>query len=363
MRWPGARRSAPRRPRLPCRRPAAVPAAAAGAPGGGPLGSGLRLAGPAADERRRRLQHPFHPRPPSQPEGSPSCQSFPSPSPSTAFCRSPELRHTEPEPAPSSAPHRARGHCRGGRADPGARVAAPRRPDRAKLARPELQRAQARLSDAAQAHEAGVNAEVQERVGALESQFQAAAAKRMELERAQQHAVAQIAELEGRLAQTDGEPQELDGELERLRTAAGGREAALETRRPRSRPSWRGFARAATKIRAPSCGELAEQRGAAEARAGQALRESTWRSCASSSQTRLQWPRRTKEGGSESARAAQRRGRARRVARAGGRPGRGCREGLRSERRAAGADRRARRRARARRLAGARSRVAPRPAP
>jgi chromosome segregation ATPase len=87
---------------------------------------------------------------------------------------------------------------------------------------------QTRLSEAAQAHEAGVSAEVQERVGALEAQLQAAAANREELERAQQQAAERIAELEGRLAETAENRHELDTELQTLRTIAAGRDAALE---------------------------------------------------------------------------------------------------------------------------------------
>ncbi len=125
---------------------------------------------------------------------------------------------------------------------------------------------QARLSDAAQAREAGVNAEVQERVGALESQLQAAAANRDELERAQQQAAARIAELEGRLAETADDHQRLDSELETLRAAAAGRDDALgrvtaleaELEEIRSR----GNEDSSTELR-----EVAEQRRAAQERA------------------------------------------------------------------------------------------------
>ena len=73
-----------------------------------------------------------------------------------------------------------------------------------------------------------IDAEVQERVGALESQLQAAAATREELERTQQQAAARIAELEGHLAETTESRAQLDGELEALRTAAADGNAGLE---------------------------------------------------------------------------------------------------------------------------------------
>ncbi len=125
---------------------------------------------------------------------------------------------------------------------------------------------QARLSDAAQAHEAGVAAEVQERVGALESQLQAAVAAREELERAQQQAAERIAELEGRLAENDGGRHELETELQALRTVAAGRDAALERaaaleaelEQLRAQPS---------EDLSGRLQELAEKRDAAEARA------------------------------------------------------------------------------------------------
>ena len=87
---------------------------------------------------------------------------------------------------------------------------------------------------------------MQERVGALESQLQAAAAHREELERAQQQAVAHIAELEARLAGASNEALEraaaLEAELEQLRNTP-------------------------TEDSSPELQELAAQREAAEARA------------------------------------------------------------------------------------------------
>ncbi len=87
-----------------------------------------------------------------------------------------------------------------------------------------LNELQAHLSNAAEVREASVSAEVEERVGALESQLQAAAANREELERAQQQSTERIAELERSLAET----AESHHELEVLRTVAAGRDAALE---------------------------------------------------------------------------------------------------------------------------------------
>ena len=125
---------------------------------------------------------------------------------------------------------------------------------------------QARLSDAAQAHAAGIDAEVQERVGALESQLQAAAATREELERTQQQAAARIAELEGHLAETTESRAQLDGELEALRTAAADgnvgleRAAALEAELEELRA--RGNEDSSAELQ-----ELAAQRKAADERA------------------------------------------------------------------------------------------------
>lgn len=129
-----------------------------------------------------------------------------------------------------------------------------------------LNELQARLGDAAQAHEAGVAAEVQERVGALESQLQAAAAQREELERAQQHAAGRIAELEGRLAETAESRHELDAELETLRTVAAGRDAALERIAGLEAELAEARANAGEDL-GGQLEELAQRRDAAEARA------------------------------------------------------------------------------------------------
>ena len=90
-----------------------------------------------------------------------------------------------------------------------------------------LNELQARLNEAAQAHAAGVAAEVQERIGALEAQLQGAAAQREELERARQHASERIAELERHLTETAEGRHALEVELQELRGVAAGRDDAL----------------------------------------------------------------------------------------------------------------------------------------
>ena len=90
-----------------------------------------------------------------------------------------------------------------------------------------LNELQARLNEAAQAHAAGVAAEVQERIGALEAQLQGAAAQREELERAQQQASDWIAELERHLNETAEGRHALEVELQELRSVAAGRDDAL----------------------------------------------------------------------------------------------------------------------------------------
>ncbi len=159
---------------------------------------------------------------------------------------------------------------------------------------------QARLSDAAQAREAGVNAEVQERVGALESQLQAAAANREELERAQQQAAARIAELEGHLAETAEDRQRLDGELETLRTAAAGRDDALG-RVTALEAELDGLRTRGNEDSSAELQELAEQRRAAQERA-EAL-ESDLAQLREQLETALRSAAAEKE--SESARAAE----------------------------------------------------------
>ena len=125
---------------------------------------------------------------------------------------------------------------------------------------------QARLSDAAQAREAGVAAEVQERVGALESQLQAAVAAREELERAQQQSAERIAELEGRVAESADGRHELETELQTLRTVAAGRDAALE-RTAALEAELEQLGAQPSEDLSGRLQELAEGRDAAEARA------------------------------------------------------------------------------------------------
>jgi predicted nucleic acid-binding Zn-ribbon protein len=221
------------------------------APAPAPLGSGLRLAGPAADAPPEEALAPVEAPAPVAPQPEPVAVQAPEPAPA--------------EPAPMPQP------------DPAATSAADARiqelesklhavlTERNSLAQ-SFNELQARLSEAAQAHEAGVNAEVQERVGALESQLRAAAVNRDELERAQQEAVARIAELESSLAETAENRQELDTELETLRPAAAGRDeaiarvAALEAELEEARAG--GNEDSSAELH-----ELAEQRRAAEERA------------------------------------------------------------------------------------------------
>jgi len=222
-------------PQLPM--PTAAPAPQ---PPPAPLGSGLRLAGGAPEESAEAST----PAPPAQ-----EAQQAPPPP------------AQEPAPAPEPAPVAA----------DSTRIAELESKlhavltERNSLAQ-SLNELQARLNEAAQAHVAGVNAEVEQRVGLLESQLQAAAANREELERAQQHAAERIAELEGRLAETAEGRHDLDNELELLRTAAAGRDAALEQiaslqselEELRSRP---------TEDSSGALQELAQKRDAAEAHA------------------------------------------------------------------------------------------------
>lgn len=146
---------------------------------------------------------------------------------------------------------------------------------------------QVRLNEAAQAHEAGVSAEVAERVSALESRLQAAMAGREELERAQQLAASRLAELEAQLQSAAAERSEveelsstqiaeLNRELQELRTAAVEREGRLdrmvgldaELEQLRARDD-HGDGRQAAETEAlrVQLQEVAEKRDAAETRA------------------------------------------------------------------------------------------------
>ena len=171
-------------------------------PPAAPLGSGLRLAGAAPEAPAAQAPVPAEaPAPPPEPAYEPE------PVP-------------PPEPAPAPEP------------DSSARIEELESKLHAVLTERNslaqgFNELQARLNEAAQAHEVGVTAEVEQRVGALESQLQAAAANRDELERAQQQAAERIAELEGRLAETAENRHELDTELQTLRTIAADRDAAV----------------------------------------------------------------------------------------------------------------------------------------
>jgi hypothetical protein len=181
-------------------------------PAAAPLGSGLRLAGPTVEA----------------PPAEPAPVAVPAPVAAPAPIEDPAPVAQQPEqPAPAAEPEPAPPSAADTRIEQLESQLHAVLTERNSLAQ-SFNELQTRLSEAAQAHEAGVNAEVQERVGALEAQLQAAAANREELERAQQQAAERIAELEGRLAETAENRHELDTELQTLRTIAAGRDAALE---------------------------------------------------------------------------------------------------------------------------------------
>lgn len=225
--------------------PPAPPVAAPPTPPAPALGSGLRLAQPAAAPAETPAPVAAPVEPPAAPEPvAPEPQPEPEP---------------EPEPLPPAA------DASSARIEELESQLHAVLTERNSLAQ-SFNELQARLGDAAQAHEAGVAAEAQERVGALESQLQAAVAQREELERAQQHAAGRIAELEGRLAETAESRHELDAELQTLRTVAAGRDAALE--RIAGLESELAEARVNTgEDLGGQLQELAERRDAAEARA------------------------------------------------------------------------------------------------
>ena len=274
---------------------AAPPQPQAPAPAPAPLGSGLRLAGPAADAPPEEAPAPVE-APPAVAEAPAPVVPEPVAEPAPVAELAPE-----PEPAPEPAPQ----------PDPAAAAAADARiqelesklhavlTERNSLAQ-SFNELQARLSDAAQAHEAGVNAEVQERVGALESQLQAAAVNREELEQAQQQAAARIAELEGSLAETAESRKELDDELERLRQDVAGRDDAL-ARVSALEAELEEVRTGGNEDSSAELHELAEQRRAAEERA-QALEGDLTR-LREQHETALQSAAAEKD--SESARAAQ----------------------------------------------------------
>ena len=186
--------------------PAPIPQAAP-PPSAPALGSGLRLAGPVGEPAAPAPVAVDAPAPDPEPEVALAAQAAPEPAP-------------EPDPAPAPVVDTAR------ISELESQLHAVLT-ERNALAQ-SFNELQARLSDAAQAHQASVAAEAAERVGVLESQLRAAAATREELERAQQQAAERIAELEGRLAETAAGTRELDSELETLRTIAAGRDAAVE---------------------------------------------------------------------------------------------------------------------------------------
>jgi chromosome segregation ATPase len=219
------------------------------------LGSGLRLAGAVAEAPADAPPPPA----PLSPEPAAAVALEPHVAPEPADVVAPE-----PEPAPFS------------EAAPAPQVDTARidelesklhavLTERNSLAQ-SFNELQARLSEAAQAHEAGVAAEVRERMGALESQLQSAAAQREELERAHQQAAERVGELEARLNEDADGRHELDNEVERLRSEAADRDAAFEQlsamqaelEELRSRPA---------EDTSGQLDELARQRAAAEERA------------------------------------------------------------------------------------------------
>jgi predicted nucleic acid-binding Zn-ribbon protein len=268
----------------------AAPAPQSPAPAPAPLGSGLRLAGTAADAPAEEASAPVEeapapaapqpepvPEPAPQPELVAELASEPEPEPAPEPAHAPEPQQAAPEPAlPSAADARIQ--------ELESQLHAVLT-ERNSLAQ-SFSELQARLSDAAQAHEAGVNAEVQERVGSLESQLQAAAVNREELERAQQQAAARMAEL--------------DNELQTMRTVAAGRDAALE-KAAALEAELEQLRAGGNEDSNAELQELAAQREAAEARA-QAL-ESDLAQLREHLDTALQSAAAEKD--SESARAAQ----------------------------------------------------------
>lgn len=205
--------------------PAPAPVAAPPqTPAAAPLGSGLRLAQPVAEAPPAEAPTPVVapvPVPEPAPEPEPVVHFEPEP---VAVEPEPEPVPVEPEPQPELPPAAV---VSDGRIEELESQLHAVLTERNALGQ-SFNELQARLSEAAQAHEAGVAAEVEQRVGALESQLQAAVASREELERTHQQAAERIAELEGRLAETAENRHELDSELQTLRTVAAGRDAALE---------------------------------------------------------------------------------------------------------------------------------------
>jgi chaperonin cofactor prefoldin len=212
--------------------PAPVAATPPSAP---PLGAGLRLAGaePQAAPQQQVVQPPAPPAPEPQPVAPEPVAAAPepvapepvapepvAPEPVAPQPVAPEPVAVAPEPAPQPDPAHAE------RIQELESKLHAVLTERNSLAQ-NLNELQARLNEAAQAHEAGVAAEVQERVGSLEAQLQAATAQREELERAQEHASGRVAELERQLSETDGGRQALEAELEGLRAVAAGRDEAL----------------------------------------------------------------------------------------------------------------------------------------
>ena len=222
-------------------------AAPAPQPPPAPLGSGLRLAGGAPEESAEASAPAATPQPEAQ-QAPPAARA--------GACAT--------QPAPEAEP---RSGC-GGRALASQELESKLHAvltERNSLAQ-SLNELQARLNEAAQAHVAGVNAEVG---AARRSAREPAAGCRREPRGARAGAAARgraDRRAEGRLAETAEGRHELDNELELLRTAAADRGAALE-QMPRCSPNSRSCARDRPKIPAARLQELAQKRDAAEANA------------------------------------------------------------------------------------------------
>ena len=230
--------------------PAPIPQAVPAAPPAPALGSGLRLAGPAGDAAPEPAPPPVE-----------AVVPLPAPEPAAALAPEPAPEPEQaPEPVPAPAPVVDTARISELESQLHAVLT-----ERNALAQ-SFNELQARLSDAAQAHEAGVAAEAAERVGVLESQLQAAAVTREELERAQQQAAERIAELEGRLAETAEGRHELETELQAARTIAAARDAAVE-RAEALEAELQQLRSREQEDSTAQLQELAEQRDAAEERA------------------------------------------------------------------------------------------------
>lgn len=130
---------------------------------------------------------------------------------------------------------------------------------------------QVRLTEAANSHEAGISAEVAERVSALESSLQAAIASREEIEQAHRLSASRIGELEATLQSAAAERSEVE---ERASTLIEELNRELEQLREHDD---HGVADEKFEIEAlrAQLQEVTEKRAAAETRAGELERDLT----------------------------------------------------------------------------------------